>query len=91
MVVAFQKAGAKVLLAGITLPRNYGPDYIRDFERVYSDLAAKYKAALCAFPAGRRGHRPSVDAADRLHPTAEGNRRVAETVMRKALLPLLSK
>ena len=33
MIVAFQKTGAKVVLAGMTLPPNYGPDYIHKFEK----------------------------------------------------------
>ena len=38
MIAEFQKAGMKVLLAGMTLPPNYGPDYIASFNRVYVDL-----------------------------------------------------
>src|SRR6185437_8746074 len=39
MVETLQKAGIQILLAGMTLPRNYGPDYIHSFEQVYLDLA----------------------------------------------------
>ena len=49
MIAAFQSAGAKVVLAGMTLPPNYGPDYIHDFEKIYKDLAAKYKLTLIPF------------------------------------------
>src|SRR5215203_4937970 len=49
MILQFQQAGAQVLLAGMTLPPNYGPDYIREFERAYTDLAAKYKLPLIPF------------------------------------------
>jgi len=91
MITSFRKAGAKVVLAGITLPRNYGPDYIRDFEKVYSDLAAKYKLPFVPFLLEGVATVPALMQGDRLHPTGEGNRRVAETVMRRALLPLLGK
>jgi len=91
MIVAFRKAGARVVLAGITLPRNYGPDYIRDFDRIYSDLAAKHRLPFVPFLLEGVATVPSLMQEDRLHPTGEGNRRVAETVMRRALLPLLSK
>ena len=37
MIVAFQQAGAKVVLAGMTLPPNYGPDYIKSFQAIYTD------------------------------------------------------
>src|SRR5437763_10147990 len=35
MIVEFQKAGAKVILAGMTLPRNYGTAYVKSFEDVF--------------------------------------------------------
>src|SRR5580704_2178427 len=35
MIAAFQGAGAKVVLAGMTLPPNYGPDYIDSFQKIY--------------------------------------------------------
>ena len=41
MIAAFQKAGIKVVLAGMTLPPNYGPEYIAGFEAAYKDLAKK--------------------------------------------------
>jgi acyl-CoA thioesterase-1 len=89
MIVAFQQAGAKVVLAGMTLPPNYGPDYIRDFQKIYTDLAAKYKLKLIPFlladivtPDLRYLQR------DGIHPTAEGAAIVSGTVL-KAVKPLL--
>jgi acyl-CoA thioesterase-1 len=89
MIVAFQQAGAKVVLAGMTLPPNYGPDYIRDFQNIYKDLAAKYKLKLIPFlladivtPDLRYLQR------DGIHPTAEGAEIVSGTVLR-AVKPLL--
>jgi len=89
MIVAFQQAGAKVVLAGMTLPPNYGPDYIRDFQKIYTDLAAKYKLKLIPFlladivtPDLRYLQR------DGIHPTAEGAQIVSGTVL-KAVKPLL--
>ena len=49
IIERLQKAGARIVLAGMTLPPNYGPDYIRSFEKIYPELAAKYKAALIPF------------------------------------------
>ncbi len=49
MIVAFQKAGAKVVLAGMTLPPNYGPDYIHKFEQIYRDLSKEHKTVLIPF------------------------------------------
>ena len=49
MIERLQAAGTKVILAGMTLPPNYGPDYIRPFERMYTDLARRYKITLIPF------------------------------------------
>lgn len=90
MIRAFRAAGAKVLLAGITLPRNYGPRYISDFDRIYRDLSAKYKLAWIPFLLEGVVTRPALMQRDAMHPTAEGTRQVAATVMKK-LAPLLAK
>ena len=87
-IEGLQKAGAKVVLAGITLPPNYGPDYIRKFEGVYKALAAEFKVPLIPFLLeGVAGH-PNLMQKDGLHPNAEGTRIVAVNVMR-TLEPLL--
>jgi acyl-CoA thioesterase I len=88
IIVGLKDSGAEVLLAGMTLPPNYGPDYIAAFQRVYSDLAAKNKVALIPFLLeGVAG--TSRMQRDGLHPTADGNRLVAVTVVRY-LQPLLA-
>jgi acyl-CoA thioesterase-1 len=84
----FRKSGAKVLLAGITLPRNYGPDYIQAFEKIYRDLARQKHVALIPFLLEGVAMNPKLMQPDGLHPSAEGARRVAATVLRY-LLPLL--
>ena len=47
MVSTLLNSGAKVVLGGITLPPNYGPDYIRQFNQTYTLLAAKYHVPCC--------------------------------------------
>lgn len=90
MVAALKQSGAEVLLAGMTLPPNYGPDYIRSFQQIYTGTAASEKVPLIPFLlAGVAGTRRYMQP-DGLHPTAEGNRLVAATVMRY-LEPLLKK
>jgi acyl-CoA thioesterase-1 len=88
MIEAFQKAGARVVLAGMTLPPNYGPDYIRAFEEIYRSLAAKYKTALIPFLLQGVAGTSRYMQPDGLHPTVEGYRIVADNVM-KVLAPLL--
>ena len=88
MIEAFQKSGARVVLAGMTLPPNYGPAYIQKFEAVYRDLAAKYKITLIPFLLAGVGGDTRYMQRDGLHPNAEGARRVEALVM-KTLQPLL--
>ncbi|MBZ5619561.1 MAG: arylesterase [Acidobacteriia bacterium] len=90
MLEAMQKAGAKVVLAGITLPPNYGPAYIQQFDAMYRNLAAKYKAALIPFLLAGVGGNPQLMQRDGLHPNAEGTR-IVEAIVRKTLEPLLKK
>lgn len=88
IIVGLQHAGAAVLLAGMTLPPNYGPDYIRAFQQVYTELAAKYRVAHIPFLLEGVAGTTRYMQPDGLHPTAEGNRLVAATVIRY-LEPLL--
>lgn len=92
MIIELQKAGIKIVLAGMTLPPNYGPDYIRSFQTVYQDLAHRYHLALIPFllqgVVARAQRQPGLMQADGIHPTAAGNRIVATTVF-QYLKPLL--
>jgi acyl-CoA thioesterase-1 len=88
IIRALSAAGSRVVLAGMTLPPNYGADYIRGFEQVYKDLAAKYKLARIPFLLEGVATNPNLMQRDGIHPTAEGNAIVAQLVMRY-LKPLL--
>jgi acyl-CoA thioesterase-1 len=90
MIVAFQRGGAKVLLAGITLPRNYGPDYIRDFDSVYRDLAARHKLDFLPFLLEGVAMNPQLMLPDALHPNAKGAEKVAGNVF-SVLEPMLAR
>jgi acyl-CoA thioesterase-1 len=88
IIQMLQGAGSKVLLAGMTLPPNYGPDYIQPFQQIYLDLAAKYKLARIPFLLEDVAIHPNLMQQDGIHPTAQGNEIVAKTVMRY-LKPML--
>lgn len=90
MTEELQRSGAKVVLAGMTLPRNYGPDYIASFEKVYLEIAKKYKTPRIPFLLEGVGGHPDLMQPDGIHPTAEGARIVAKTVM-QYLAPVLRK
>lgn len=88
IVQTLQAAGSKVVLAGMTLPPNYGPDYIQPFQQIYVNLAAKYKLVRIPFLLSEVAIHPELMQRDGIHPTAQGNEIVAKTVMRY-LKPLL--
>ena len=92
MIVTLQKAGIRVLLAGMTLPPNYGRAYINSFQEIYTELGRKYKVALIPFLLEDIIARPNFRTLiqrDGIHPTGPGNEIVARTVM-KYLRPLLN-
>ena len=88
MVGALRGAGITVVLAGMTLPPNYGDDYIRGFEKIYVEIAAKNKLTRIPFLLLGVATNPALMQRDGIHPIAEGNEKVAELVM-KYLRPLL--
>jgi acyl-CoA thioesterase-1 len=89
LIATLKRSGTQVVLAGMTLPPNYGPDYIRRFEQIYKDLAAKHGAPLIPFFLDGVGGHPKYMQSDGIHPNAEGNRKVAALVM-KFIEPLLA-
>jgi acyl-CoA thioesterase-1 len=88
MIQVFQKTGAKVVLAGITLPPNYGRDYIQQFDNMYAALAKKHSTPLIPFLLKDVYSVPGSMQEDGIHPTAQGCRQVAENVF-KSIKPLL--
>lgn len=88
IIQMLQAAGSKVLIAGMTLPPNYGGDYITRFGQIYVDLAKKYSVPRIPFLLSDVEFRPGMIQQDGIHPTAQGNEIVAKTVLRY-LKPLL--
>ena len=90
IVARFQKGGARVLLAGMEVPPNYGARYAADFRRVYVEVARKRGAAFMPFLLDGVAGSPTLNQADGIHPTAEGYRIVVEHLW-PYLSPLLSR
>jgi acyl-CoA thioesterase-1 len=88
MIVKFQAIGSHVVLAGMTLPLNYGPDYIRNFENLFVDLARQYHTELIPFFLQGVAARADLNLDDGIHPTGRGYTIIAQTVF-KAIEPLL--
>lgn len=90
MVAAFKEAGAKVVIAGMTLPRNYGPEYIRGFEQIYPGLEKKHRVKRMKFLLEGVVMKKGLMQEDQIHPTESGNKIVAKNVFR-VIEPLLGK
>jgi acyl-CoA thioesterase-1 len=83
-----QKAQARVLLIGMKLPPNYGPDYTQRFEGAYAELQARYKTAWVPFLLEGIAEKPELFQADRIHPNEKAQPLILERVW-QALRPLL--
>ena len=88
MIKAAQARKAKVLLVGMRMPPNYGPDYTRGFEQNYSVLAKQYGTALLPFLLEPIALVRNAYQADNLHPVASAQPKLRDHVW-KALEPLL--
>jgi len=86
--VRAKQPAARIVLAGMQMPTNLGPDYRREFAAIYPAVAKEEKVALIPFLLAGVGGEEKLNQADGIHPTAEGHRRVAETVW-KELQPSL--
>jgi acyl-CoA thioesterase-1 len=78
----------QVVLAGMEAPPNFGAAYTREFREVYRDLAERYDVAFVPFFLDGVAGVPALNQADGIHPTADGQRRIAATIW-DALAPLL--
>jgi len=79
---------AKLLLAGMLVPPNMGPEYTKEFQKIYPDIAKEKNVPLIPFLLEGVGGDPKLNQQDRIHPTVEGQKIVANTVW-KYLKPLL--
>ncbi len=88
MIGAAHGAGAQVLLLGMRMPPNYGPDYTQGFERNYSALAKRYDTALLPFLLQPIALDRDAFQADAMHPVAAAQPKLRDHVW-SALEPLL--
>ena len=88
MIELAQQHKVRVLLLGIELPVNYGPQYREGLRAVYADLAHQRHVALVPFLLDGIALEPALMQEDGMHPMAAGEPRVLENVW-KQLQPLL--
>ena len=91
VLTTLQSANIKVLLAGITLPPNYGPDYVNAFNDVFRQVNTEHHpAAFIPMIYKDLVRVPGTIQEDGIHPTAKGAEILSETLMH-SLTPLLHK
>jgi acyl-CoA thioesterase I len=90
IVSTLQRAGTKIVLGGITLPPNYGADYIRQFNQIYASLSKQYHVPLLPFLLKDVYGTAGSMQADGIHATAQGNQQVARNLL-PLVTPLLHK
>lgn len=75
-----KEKGAKVVLAGIMVPPNYGKEYSDKFAKMYVNLSKKYKVKLLPFLLKDVGGVASMNLADGIHPNEKGHEVMANTM-----------
>ncbi len=84
-----RQSGARVLLVGMRLPPNYGPEYTREFNALFAAVAKQEQIALLPFLLEPIALDEAAFQSDRLHPTAAAQPKILEHVW-PALRPLLT-
>ena len=83
------KERSRVLLAGLQMPDNFGPEAQARFKALYPKLAAEFHVQLMPFLLEGVAMRPELNQADGIHPNAKGAREVADHLWQK-LAPMLA-
>ena len=90
MIEHVRATGARVLLAGVQLPPNYGPRYTQGFQSVYHELASEFDLALLPSLVDGIGTEQALMQADGIHPNGAAQPLICDRVW-EALFPLLER
>ena len=85
LIMKSRAAGAQVLLVAIRVPTNYGPRYVSSFQKIYADLAARYRIGLVPFLTDEVVLTEELFLPDGIHPNAQ-----AQPLLLNNLWPQLS-
>ena len=89
LVEEIREAGARVLLLGMRMPPNYGPEFTRRYHQVFHQVAAEEQVSLVPFFMDRVAEDKSLMQADGVHPNAEAQPVLLDNVW-PALEPMLN-
>lgn len=90
MIELSRQAGARVVLAEMRIPPNYGPLYTQKFQATFGELAQRYQIPLIPFLLNGVAGNPALIQDDGLHPRAEAQSRILDNVW-PVLEPLLKR
>jgi acyl-CoA thioesterase I len=90
MIAQLKQAKIPFVLLGITLPPNYGADYVKSFTAMYPSLAKKYNLKFVPFLLLHVYQNPDLMQPDGIHPSGAGNKIVAQDVF-SLIQPLLKR
>lgn len=80
-IVLAKENQIRVILAGMEIPPNYGPDYTKAFREVFPSLARRHQIEFIPFLLENVAGDPSLNQADGIHPNAQGHRIIAAHVL----------
>jgi len=80
MITLGKENGARIVLAGMLIPPNYGDDYTNDFAAVFPELAAEFDTPLIPFFMEGVALDPDKMQSDGIHPNTEAQPILMETV-----------
>ncbi|MBU0962122.1 MAG: arylesterase, partial [Proteobacteria bacterium] len=79
-VQLLQEGNVTVILAGMQIVQNLGPDYTSEFAEIYPSIAREQGCILIPFFLREVAGEPALNQADMIHPNEDGHKIIAETV-----------
>jgi acyl-CoA thioesterase-1 len=81
IIKTLRAQGVEVVLAGMQMVANMGPDYLAQFNRIYPELAVRHQVTLVPFFLEGVAMQPGLNQADGIHPNEQGYRIIAENLL----------
>jgi len=89
MLTMAQQANAQAVVIGIRMPPNYGPEYTRAFERLFTDIGRERSLPVVPFLLEGIADNPRFFQTDTIHPNEQAQPKILSNVW-PILAPLLS-
>lgn len=80
IILYAKKSNAKVFLAGMLMPPNYGPTYSKNFKNMYEKTSLKYKLKTMPFLLEGVAGKRELNQRDGIHPNAKGHKHIAKNI-----------